>query len=180
MNAEFRIDGKTLETPRLLLRPFKASDLDDFFEYASVEGVGEMAGGVHHADKEESRRILGHFISEDKTFAVVFRETGKVIGSHVVQVEKKSLLQVTVNRVLALVGIRNNLVVKVKVSVLSDICRNSVEEPETVIRAIVLFLRRLLMSRIVVGADNGNCSTARDLSAQHAVHSFLSDFGDGG
>jgi len=81
MNAEFRIDGKTLETPRLFLRPFKASDLDDFFEYASVAGVGEMAGWVHHADKEESLRILGHFISEDRTFAVVFRETGKVIGS---------------------------------------------------------------------------------------------------
>ena len=70
-----------METPRLLLRPFKASDLDDFFEYASVEGVGEMAGWAHHSDREESRRILGNFISEDKTFALVFRETGKVIGS---------------------------------------------------------------------------------------------------
>ena len=47
MNAEFRLNGKTIETKRLILRPFVRTDLDDFFEYASVEGTGEMAGWHH-------------------------------------------------------------------------------------------------------------------------------------
>ena len=40
MNANFRIDGKVIETKRLILRSFKQTDLEDFYEYASVEGVG--------------------------------------------------------------------------------------------------------------------------------------------
>ena len=81
MNAEFRLNGKTIETERLILRPFEQADLDDFFEYASVEGTGEMAGWHHHQDKQKSQEILDLFISEDKTFAVCLRQSGKVIGS---------------------------------------------------------------------------------------------------
>lgn len=81
MNADFRINGKTLETERLILRPFQESDLDDFYEYASVEGVGEMAGWKHHESKEESQEILHMFIREDKTFAICLKENNKVIGS---------------------------------------------------------------------------------------------------
>ena len=55
MNAEFKINGIQIETDRLLLRSFKPSDLDDFYEYASVEGVGEMAGWKHHENKEISQ-----------------------------------------------------------------------------------------------------------------------------
>ena len=48
MNADFEINGKVIETERLILRPFREEDLGDFYEYASVEGVGEMAGWKHH------------------------------------------------------------------------------------------------------------------------------------
>lgn len=81
MNAEFRLNGLTLDTPRLLLRPFKQSDLSDFYEYASVEGVGEMAGWQHHQSPDETQEILNGFIECDKTFAIVYKENGKVIGS---------------------------------------------------------------------------------------------------
>lgn len=81
MNAVFRLNGKTIETERLILRPFEPTDLDDFFEYASVEGTGEMAGWPHHDSRETSLGILEHFIAEDKTFAVCLKENGKVIGS---------------------------------------------------------------------------------------------------
>lgn len=81
MNAEFKINGKIIETNRLILRPFKPSDLEDFFEYASVEGVGEMAGWHHHENKQESQEILNLFIEEDKTFAICLKSSGKVIGS---------------------------------------------------------------------------------------------------
>jgi len=81
MNAAFAINGHTLETERLLLRPFRQSDLQDLYEYASVEGVGEMAGWQHHKTIEETQEILNMFIGEDKTFAIVFKENSKVIGS---------------------------------------------------------------------------------------------------
>ena len=81
MNAEFRLNGKTITTPRLLLRPFRESDLEDFYAYASVEGVGEMAGWSHHESIEESRRILNDFIEGDKTFALCLRGSGRVVGS---------------------------------------------------------------------------------------------------
>ena len=81
MNAIFRIEGKQLETERLILRAFKESDLADFYEYASVKGVGEMAGWKYHKSIDESAAIIDMFINEDKTFAIVLKESNKVIGS---------------------------------------------------------------------------------------------------
>lgn len=81
MNAVFKLNGLQIETERLILRPFIQTDLDDFYEYASVEGVGEMAGWKHHQSKEESQQILNRFIENDKTFAIVLKSNNKVIGS---------------------------------------------------------------------------------------------------
>ncbi len=72
---------KTLETERLILRNWKQSDLDDFFEYASVDGVGEMAGWPHHENKETSQDILNSFIKNDDVYALELKDSGKVIGS---------------------------------------------------------------------------------------------------
>lgn len=79
MNAEIDISQVTLETERLRLRPWRESDLEDFYEYASVDGVGQMAGWLPHKDLEESEKILQLFIGEKKTFAIEYE--GKVIGS---------------------------------------------------------------------------------------------------
>lgn len=38
-----------LYTESIILRAWKQSDLHDFFNYAAVAGVGEMAGWKHHA-----------------------------------------------------------------------------------------------------------------------------------
>ena len=81
MNATFEIGDSVIETKRLILRPFRQSDLRDFNEYASVPGVGEMAGWKHHETIEKTQEILDMFIKEDKTFAIVFKENNKVIGS---------------------------------------------------------------------------------------------------
>ena len=70
-----------LETPRLILRAWREADLEDFYEYAKVDGVGQMAGWLPHKSQEESKIILEHFIRDKKTFAVEYKETGKVIGS---------------------------------------------------------------------------------------------------
>ncbi len=81
MNAKVDLTHVVLETDRLILRGWKYSDLDDFFEYASVEGVGERAGWSHHESKSESRAILKRFIEGKKTFALVLKENQKTIGS---------------------------------------------------------------------------------------------------
>ena len=79
MNASIDITGIVLKTERLILRPWKQEDLDDFYEYASVDGVGQMAGWLPHASREMSQTILDSFISGKKTFALEM--DGKVIGS---------------------------------------------------------------------------------------------------
>lgn len=68
------------ETERLIIRPFVLEDLNDFYEYASVEGVGENAGWSHHKDIYESLEILKLFINSEE-YAIVYKENNKVIGS---------------------------------------------------------------------------------------------------
>lgn len=79
MNAFIDLSEVRLKTPRLLLRPFELSDEKDFFEYASVEGVGEAAGWRRHACIEETRFVLYKFIEEKRNLAIVYKR--KVIGS---------------------------------------------------------------------------------------------------
>ena len=81
MLAPVDITGVQLETERLILRPWAKDDLDDFFAYASIEGLGQMAGWLPHKSIEESRTILDMFIRGKKVFAIEFKENGKVIGS---------------------------------------------------------------------------------------------------
>ncbi|MBQ9912346.1 MAG: GNAT family N-acetyltransferase [Firmicutes bacterium] len=79
MNTAIDISKTVLYTERLILRPWKGSDLEDFFEYASVDGVGQMAGWNPHKDIDVSRAILSRFIECRRTFALEYQ--GKVIGS---------------------------------------------------------------------------------------------------
>lgn len=79
MNAPIDISAVNLKTDRLLLRPWLPTDLDDFYAYASVDGVGQMAGWTPHQSIEESKAILDLFIAGKRTFALEYQ--GKVIGS---------------------------------------------------------------------------------------------------
>ena len=79
MNRKIDITNVVLTTDRLTLRPWRESDLADFYEYASVDGVGQMAGWVPHRNVEESRQILAHFIEGKNIFAL--EHHGKAIGS---------------------------------------------------------------------------------------------------
>ena len=79
MNRQIDITDVVLTTDRLTLRPWRESDLNDFYEYASVDGVGQMAGWNPHRNVEESKGILSHFIEGKHVFALEYQ--GKVIGS---------------------------------------------------------------------------------------------------
>ena len=63
MNANIDITGITLRTDRLILRPWRQEDLEDFYEYARVDGGGLMAGWRPHESKETTQMILDSFIS---------------------------------------------------------------------------------------------------------------------
>ena len=79
MNPQIHIANVLLTTPRLVLRPWQETDLEDLYAYASVDGVGQMAGWIPHQSIDESRRILSHFIKGDHVFAL--EHQGTVIGS---------------------------------------------------------------------------------------------------
>lgn len=81
MNANIDISNTILETERLILRPWKRTDLNDFYEYASVDGVGQLAGWNPHKSIEETQAILNSFIEKKKVFALQLKENSKVIGS---------------------------------------------------------------------------------------------------
>lgn len=79
MNTPIDISKKVLQTERLVLRRWRRRDLSDFFEYASVDGVGQPAGWPPHRNKRESLAVLKRFIAGKRTFAIEYG--GKVIGS---------------------------------------------------------------------------------------------------
>ncbi len=81
MNANIDVSGVILETDRLIIREWRETDLEDFFEYARVDGVGQMAGWNPHKSIQESKVILDMFIGGKKTFALELKNNHKVIGS---------------------------------------------------------------------------------------------------
>lgn len=58
MDTIIDITNTIIETKRLILRSWRESDLNDFYEYASVDGVGEMAGWKHHESIKTSYRKM--------------------------------------------------------------------------------------------------------------------------
>lgn len=79
MNQYIDITNVMLQTDHLTLRPWKESDLEDFYNYARVDGVGQMAGWIPHKSIDDPRVILQMFLDGKHVFALEHR--GKVIGS---------------------------------------------------------------------------------------------------
>lgn len=79
MNAFIDISGTMIHTPRLTLRPWRETDLADFYEYCKVDGVGQMAGWLPHENMDVSKAVLDGFIKGKADFALEYQ--GKVIGS---------------------------------------------------------------------------------------------------
>ncbi len=81
MDAYVDLTDIVLETDRLIIRPWKKEDLEDFNEYAKVDGVGQMAGWNPHTSIQETETILSSFMEEKNEFALELKENHKVIGS---------------------------------------------------------------------------------------------------
>ena len=81
MDVQIDTSMMRIETDRLLMRPFEEGDLNDFYAYASVPGVGEMAGWPHHENIEDSRGVLDGFVRGGTELAIWHKGDRKVIGS---------------------------------------------------------------------------------------------------
>ena len=69
-----------METDRILLRPWRESDAETLYKYASDPEVGPRAGWPPHKSVEESLDIIRKVFINDRTWAIVLKETGEVIG----------------------------------------------------------------------------------------------------
>ena len=71
----------TLETKRLILRPWHQEDAEDLYQYAKDPDVGPPAGWPPHTSVENSRQVIQTVLSDEETYAVCLKEDGKPIGS---------------------------------------------------------------------------------------------------
>jgi len=70
-----------LHTERLLLRPWRESDAESLYKYASDPRVGPIAGWPPHTSVENSREIIRDVLSAEETYAVVLAGTEEAVGS---------------------------------------------------------------------------------------------------
>lgn len=73
-------DSKVLETARLILRPWRETDAEVLFKFASDPDVGPRAGWPPHKSVEESLEIIRTVFSAEGMWAVELRESGEAIG----------------------------------------------------------------------------------------------------
>lgn len=82
----------TLQTERLILRPWMEEDAEELFRYAADPEVGPRAGWPVHTSVENSRDIILGVLSAPETYALVLKETGKIVGSIGLMIGKTSNL----------------------------------------------------------------------------------------
>lgn len=72
--------NRTLETKRLLIRPLKESDFEDFYEYAVDDELSRMYGFPLNKEKELTLKIFISFLFGQRTYALICKENQKMIG----------------------------------------------------------------------------------------------------
>ena len=70
-----------IETDRLILRPWLASDAQCLLSLANDPEVGPTAGWTPHESAEESAKIIKTVFTAPETYAVVLKSTNKPVGS---------------------------------------------------------------------------------------------------
>lgn len=71
----------TIETDRLILRPWQESDAAALYKYASDPDIGPIAGWPPHTSVEDSFEIIRTVFAAPEVYAVVLKATGEPIGS---------------------------------------------------------------------------------------------------
>ena len=71
-----------METDRIILRPWRESDAEILFKWASNPDVGPRAGWPPHKSVEESLEIIRTVFNDaTNTWAIELKETGEAIGA---------------------------------------------------------------------------------------------------
>lgn len=74
-----------LTTDRLILRPFKNTDIDELFEIIQEEEIRKFLPGIYTDSKEELMKTLEVYANADFVndiyLSITEKETGKVIGA---------------------------------------------------------------------------------------------------
>lgn len=72
-------------TERLVLRPFLEEDFEDFFEYITQKELQRLSGNHEISTREKARESFDWLMEKNADcatrYAVVLRETGKVVGN---------------------------------------------------------------------------------------------------
>lgn len=71
----------TIETRRLILRPWEERDAESLYEYAKDPQVGPAAGWPVHTSVENSREIIKTALSANDTYAVTIKGQDRAVGS---------------------------------------------------------------------------------------------------
>ena len=69
-----------IETERLILRPWLATDASNLYALASDPDVGPAAGWPVHESVADSAAIIATVFAAPETYAVILRDTGQLIG----------------------------------------------------------------------------------------------------
>lgn len=71
-----------LKTERLLLRPFRETDLQELFECCQNPNLGNNAGWEPHKSIEDSKEVLHTvFMGNEGVFAIILKEDNSLVGS---------------------------------------------------------------------------------------------------
>ena len=76
--------AEPVETPRLLLRPFRDSDLADLYEYLAQKEQQRLAGNSPCDSPDDARMTLEYILGAEHPqayFAIVLKDENKVIGN---------------------------------------------------------------------------------------------------
>ncbi len=71
----------TIETERLILRPWRETDAESLYEYAKSPLVGPIAGWPMHTSVENSREIIRDVLSAEGSYAVTIKPDDIAVGS---------------------------------------------------------------------------------------------------
>lgn len=80
---------QSLETKRLILRPYTVEDAKGLFSYASNPNVGPHGGWKPHADVKESQEIIEEYFLENQAWAIINKKSGKLIGTIMLETDKR-------------------------------------------------------------------------------------------
>lgn len=69
-----------IETERLTLRPWRDTDAEALYKYASDPDIGPIAGWPAHTSIDNSMEVIRTVFAAPETYAVVLKETGEAVG----------------------------------------------------------------------------------------------------